>query len=311
MISEKEYNLIPTTKIIKVGDEKVQISYNFYTGKEDNGFYFAEVNPEGECDIKKFSAEGEIVVENPTSEQLQYALLNLIIEDNYSNVNKRGYYQKGEEFLFEEYTKILKEAEDEAKAEKESVGVENILDNKDFKITPSLIFNKFAIVPKTSADPALYNGIIRSVLADIQGRDKNAYEYVIREVPKFDEKKYEADKSGIYTIEASNENNGYKIVKISDGDKKEIKKATKDQLKNALMNVVIKDHFTNLNKTGLYNKLTGDLDIDSCFQFAINKKIKNGQEFLRLFALKLDDKTANAIKNAVNDIVEPTAEKEL
>lgn len=310
MISEKEFKLIPTTRIVKVGDEKIQIPYNYYTGKEDDGFYFAEVNPEGECDIKKLSAAGELKIENPTTEQLQYALLNLIIEDNYANVNKRGYYQKGEELLFDEYTKLLKKAEEESQAEKEILGLNKTIET-NFEITPALIFNKFALVPKTSADPALYNGIIRAVLGDIQERDKDAYDYINRKAPEFDTKNYKRDSRGeIYTVEVG-EDNSYKIVKISDGIRKEIKKASKDQLKNALMNLAIKDHYTNLNKTGLYNKLAGDLDIDSCFEFAINKKIKNGQEFLRLFALKLDDKTANAVKALVNDIVENTNEKEL
>ena len=80
--------------------------------KEDDIVYLAKPNDKGTLEIFAVNPEMPIeksvnVVKQPTKEQYENALLNLIIDDNRQNPSKRGLYSLGLGEIYYEYLDSL------------------------------------------------------------------------------------------------------------------------------------------------------------------------------------------------------------
>lgn len=175
------------------------------------------------------------LIEYPTQEQREYALLNAIINDNNTNLNKKGIYQKSVDQLCAYYQSAL---------------YEMIKENW----STARIFEEFGLAPDGEYLQGAYNGLIKDVLAGRQiKQDKSKLDYVFRgERPVELENYLKAIDGSVYYIKPKFHNYGYKLYQMKDNTELEVQNPNLEQLEYALFNTVLKDNWQNPNKTGIY-----------------------------------------------------------
>ena len=222
-------------------------------------------------------------IEDPTEEQLEYALLNYILDDNHTNRNKTGYYTKDVDQIVDEYRALFAEAK------------ENSL------ITTKTIFTRFGLDPKGEYWQGALNGVVKDFLQMVQGKNFvesiNKY-YVLRTTTGFDELMYEKDNNGNrYTLAPTME---YEYEIKCNG--KTVENPTKTQLGYALLNEIIKDNYTNPSKTGMY-QFDKEQIIDM-FRSVMSRVKKEGMTAEKVEACFGLDYSGELMSSAVNGVIE-------
>lgn len=282
MLTAREYNVKLDDKRAYIADENGKVFVADYR-PGDYGYVVKEL-VSGKDKGSTFNR-----IDNPTQGQLENALLNLILEDNNTNRNKTGLYSKDIDQIFDEFISFMSRAKDEYS-----------------RISTSAVFSRFGLNPRGEYWQGATNGLIKDVLKGLQHKSDKAYDYVFRGPQKFDSMVYNKDENGdVYVVDSDYANYEYKIYKIVENNLEEVENPTQDQLKNALLNLVIKDNFTNPSKTGMYNL---DIEqIEDCFGFALNKIQKSklsAEEFSRLFGIHYDGELMwSASTKLIEDVV--------
>ena len=235
-------------------------------------------------------------VENPTQEQLEYALLNWIVYDNDSNRNKTGVYAKDLDQIVEDYAKVLHMAK------------------TNTHVNTSYIFKRYGLDGGGEYWQGALNGVIRDILKGIQKekfkKENNPYEFSLDGV--FGKVLYERDANGDRVILEPTMEYGYELYKVilsgNDMEMKKIQNPTKDQLETALLNVIIRDNYTNPNKTGIYFL---DIEqIEDAFNMTMARAKKDGlttEQMLRVFGL---DYNGELMSSAVNGLIKDVLDSE-
>ena len=282
MLTARDYS-------VKINDNRA------YIADENGDVFVADYNPGDygyiikEIVTDKNHHPAYYRVENPTQEQLENALLNLILDDNNTNRNKTGLYSKDIDQVFDEFVHFMSRAKEEHS-----------------RISTSAVFSRFGLNPTGEYWQGATNGLIKDVLKGAQHKSDKSYDYIIRGTQKFDPIVYEKDENGdIYVVDSDYANYEYKIYKLVGNDFEEVESPSQEQLKNALLNLVIKDNFTNPSKTGMYN--LDKEQIEDCFGFALSKIKKsnlNGREFSRLFGINFNGEYMwSAATKLIEDVV--------
>ena len=156
--------------------------------------------------------------------------------------------------------------------------------------------------------------MIRDILKGIQKekfkKENNPYEFSLDGV--FGKVLYERDANGDRVILEPTMEYGYELYKVilsgNDMEMKKIQNPTKDQLETALLNVIIRDNYTNPNKTGIYFL---DIEqIEDAFNMTMARAKKDGlttEQMLRVFGL---DYNGELMSSAVNGLIKDVLDSE-
>lgn len=199
----------------------------------------------------------ETVIKEPTQEQREYALLNLIMLDNISNKNKTGIYYRDTEQICDEFVAMLYE-----------------IDHNKLSIND--VLERFGLTPIGKFTENAYNSLIKDI---INGRCENVENYRLefakRETKKVHLSQYHKSADGyIYLAKPNTFNLGLRIIQIRPSMELEVKNPTQSQLEDALLNVIVADNYTNPNKSGMYKSDTIQLKNDYIKTLV---EIKNGK----------------------------------
>ena len=231
----------------------------------------------------------EIDIKNPTQEQKEYALLNLILTDQEHNPSKTGFYALDMEDLCDEFILMLHDIDS------------NILSVRG-------VLDYFAIKPLGKFREIAYKNLIRDVISGrCENVDKNRLADEKRKASQMSLYYCKKAEDGyIYLAKPKTMNMGYRIIQVRPTMEFEIKEPSQEQIETALFNLIVEDNKTNLGKTGIYNKDRAEL---SQLYTKSLKDIENGKcnknELIDRFALNFDKSYLNDLANKLcADVVE-------
>ncbi|MBO7508555.1 MAG: hypothetical protein J6T39_02810 [Clostridia bacterium] len=230
----------------------------------------------------------ETLVKNPTQEQKEYALLNLIILDSCENKNKTGIHFLDLEQICDEFIVALSQ-----------------IDHENYTVLD--MFKHFGLSPRGKYTEIAYNNLIKDVISGrCENVDKQRLEYAQVGRRKVALSFYKKDSNGIINLAKPNTlNYGYRIIEVHPRMEIENKKPTQEQLENALLNVIIEDNLSNPNKSGAYN-----VDIDEITKvFAKTmQRVEEGKcgkdSILTTFGLDFEGEYINSLtNNLIDDVI--------
>ena len=249
-------------------------------------------NDEGKVRVTK--------VKNPTQEQLEYALLNWIVYDNDTNHNKTGVYAKDIDQIVEDYAKVLHSAK------------------TNMHINTTYVFKRYGIDGGGEYWQGALNGVVKDILKGIQQEkfqeENNPYEFSLGGV--FGKVLYSKDEDGDRVILEPTMEYGYELYKVllngNDMKMTKIQNPTKNQLETALLNVIIRDNYSNPNKTGLY--FLDVEQIEDAFNMTMARAQKDGlttEQMLKVFGLDYNGELmSSAVNGLIKDILDTEKEND-
>ena len=271
-----------------------------FIADKDNNVYVLKLanNPNGygialaKNDEKHLVAE--IDIENPTQEQKEYALLNLILTDQDHNPSKTGFYALEMEELCDEFILMLYD-----------------IDNNELSVKG--VLDRFAIIPIGKYSELAYKNLIRDV---ISGRCENVDKIRLADVKRKASQMSlyyckKAEDGYIYLAKPKTIKLGYRIIQVRPTIELAIKEPSQKQIETALFNLIVEDDKTNLGKTGIYNKDRAEL---TQLYTKTLKDIENGKcnknGLLERFALNFDKSYLNDLANKLcEDVVKNRQKK--
>ena len=180
-----------------------------------------------------------VKVENSTKSQRLYALLNYIFKDNEYSAHKTGIYYLSEEQIYDAFTSFVK----------------NISCNN---VKSSEVFDLFALNPSGEYEQGALNGLVKDILLEAgfvkSSKDVN---YVFRADGSVEYLALRKSEDGnVYVARPDYKGSyGYEVCKLMPNKKAFIiKNPTKEQNRNALLNLIVADALVDPKKTGIYRK---------------------------------------------------------